>query len=75
MEMDILAIWVWRSVNIFVCLLWNPSTRAAPRPVISPVLEEIAGLHIPLTSESDMIVLTSERGLGASFLSVVGALL
>lgn len=45
------------------------------RPVISPLLEEIAGLHIPLTSESDMIVLTSERGLRASSLSVVGAVL
>lgn len=70
--MDILGIWVWESENIFVCLLWNPFARAAARPVIFPVLEEIVGLHIPLTSESDMIVLTSERGLGASFLSVGG---
>lgn len=43
------------------------------RPVISPILEEIAGLRIPLTSESDMSVLTSERGLRASFLRVVRA--
>lgn len=41
------------------------------RPVISPVLEEIAGLCIPLTSGGDMIPLTSERGPWASFLRIV----